>query len=237
MPPGFKCLSLQHVCPLDLCPGQELARQSRLANTDLSFQQDDLRLTALYAMIDPDQRAQLRCPPQKGAVEEHCQGKRCRGYRLFPARRRRHGTYAVGQGHGLRSRLGLHGCSQPLPAHVIGAQGTDPVPGCELQAHQPLVGVLMQRVEGEPAVDRCHGRLKLSRFKLEEREPVEDLIDVQVPVCALRAYPVVEVRRITQRKALQELAAREAGCALEPGELAAPFAFWQVRSCVSWRAR
>jgi hypothetical protein len=54
----------------------------------------------------------------------------------------------------------------------------------------------MQRGEGEPAVDCCNGTLKLSCFKLEVREPVEDLVDMQVPVLALGAYPVVEGRGI-----------------------------------------
>src|SRR2546430_7198995 len=84
-----------------------------------------------------------------------------------------------------------------------------------MQAHQTPVGLLMQWGEDEPAIDRCNGHLKLSCFELEPGEPVEDLVDTQVPVLALEPHPVVEGRGIAQREAFQELTASEAGHPLE----------------------
>jgi hypothetical protein len=75
-------------------------------------------------------------------------------------------------------------------------QGRGPVTGREVQAHQTPVGILVQRGEDEPAVDRFHGRLKLFRFELQLGEPVEDLTHAQVPVFALEPSPVVESRGI-----------------------------------------
>ena len=68
----------------------------------------------------------------------------------------------------------------------------------------------MQWGEDEPALDRCNGGCKFSRFKLQMREPFKDLIDAQVPVLALGPNPIVKGRGIAERKALQKLASREA---------------------------
>jgi hypothetical protein len=56
-----------------------------------------------------------------------------------------------------------------------------------VQAHQTLVGILLQWGEDEPAVDRCNGSHKFACFKLPLGEPVEDLIDAQVVACWSRA--------------------------------------------------
>src|SRR3989440_7214758 len=100
-------------------------------------------------------------------------------------------------------------------------QRSGPVTGREVQTHQTPVGVLVQRGEDEPAVDRFNGGLKLSCFELQVGEAVEDLTRAQVPVLALEPHPIVEGRGIAQREALQELTTREAGRTLEPGKQAA----------------
>src|SRR2546430_13674441 len=99
-------------------------------------------------------------------------------------------------------------------------QGRGPVTGREVQTHQTPVGVLVQRGEDEPAVDRFNGGLKLSCFELYLGEVVEDLTRAQVPVLALEPHPVVEGRGIAQREALQELTTREADRTLELGKQA-----------------
>src|SRR6266568_187480 len=105
-------------------------------------------------------------------------------------------------------------------------QGRGPVTGREVQTHQTPVGVLVQRGEDEPAVDRFNGGLKLSCFELQLGEAVVDLTRAQVPVFALEAHPVVEGRGVAQREALQELATGEAGRAFELGKQAAMRLFW-----------
>src|SRR5436190_17074892 len=95
-----------------------------------------------------------------------------------------------------------------------------------MQAHQPPVGLLMQWGEDEPAIDRFNGRHKLSCFELELGEPVEDLVDAQVPVLALEAHPVVESRGIAQREALQELTTRETDRLLELAKQAVMHVLW-----------
>src|SRR3989440_5964023 len=116
-------------------------------------------------------------------------------------------------------------------------QRSCPVTGREVQAHQTPVGVLVQRGEDEPAADRFNGGLKLSCFELHLGEAVEDLTRAQVPVLALEADPVVEGRGIAEHEALQELASREAGRALELGEQSATRDFRHGQRCASRRTR
>src|SRR5258706_12392626 len=116
-------------------------------------------------------------------------------------------------------------------------QGRGPVTGREVQAHQTPVGILVQRGEDEPAVDRFNGGLKLSCFELHLGEAVEDLTRAQMPVLALEPNPIVEGRGIAEREALQELATREADRALEPGKQDAMRLFRHGQSRVGRRTR
>src|SRR6266705_2431617 len=116
-------------------------------------------------------------------------------------------------------------------------QGRGPVTGREVQTHQTAVGVLVQRGKDEPAADRFNGGLKLSCFELHLGEVVEDLTRAQVPVLALEAHPVVEGRGIAEREALQELASREAGRALELGQQSATRNFRHGQRCAGRSTR
>src|SRR6266851_5679615 len=119
----------------------------------------------------------------------------------------------------------------------MGMQRSDPVTGREVQAHQTPVSIFMEWGEDEPAMDRFNGSLKLSCFELHLGEAVEDLTRAQVPVLALEPDPVVESRGIAEREALQELATREAGRALELGKQGAMRLFRHGQRRVGRRTR
>jgi hypothetical protein len=72
---------------------------------------------------------------------------------------------------------------------------------------------------------------------LEVGESVEDLVDVQVPVFALGAHPVIEGRGSAQREALQEFTTRKIGGALKLGKQATTFVFGHAQSCTGRRVR
>jgi starvation-inducible DNA-binding protein len=116
-------------------------------------------------------------------------------------------------------------------------QGRAPVTGRKVQAHQTLVGILLQGIEDEPALDRGNGGGQLSCLEVQVGEAVEDLAGAQVPAVALEAHPVIERRSIAQRKALQKRPTGKAGRALEPGEQASMGVFWHGKRRASRRAR
>src|SRR5579885_1363069 len=112
-------------------------------------------------MVDLDQRAQLRRSSQQGPIEERYRGLGC-----FPASRRSNGAHTAGQPDSFRGWLCLHAGDQHRPANIISVQRGDPVTGREVQAHQTLVGILMQWGEDEAAPDRFNSSLKLSCLEL-----------------------------------------------------------------------
>src|SRR5437879_3893994 len=91
-----------------------------------------------------------------------------------------------------------------------------------MELHQAQGDVLIERIEGEPALDRCNCLLERSLFTLHLGEPRKHLPDASVAGAALCTDPVVEVYCIAQRQSLKETAAIDVCSALKLGNQAAP---------------
>ena len=129
-----------------------------------------------------------------------------------------------GQGLRLWPRLCAQLPGQDRPEGLVGVERPGAVPGGELRLHQAPVGFLAQGGVPRPAGGGGDDLTDLAVFQLGLAEALANQVHAAMPGFALRVYPQVEVWRIVQRKAFEEIAAICLGTGPEPGE--------QLKTCI-----
>jgi hypothetical protein len=84
-----------------------------------------------------------------------------------------------------------------------------------MQAHQPLIDLLVEWRKLAPATDGFNRVGDCSCFRLHLCESVEDPLHLAVPEFTLPANPVIKVRRVTEGKVVEEITSIQGGGVLE----------------------
>ena len=114
---------------------------------------------------------------------------------------------------GFRLRLHTEFLRQHAHAFLVLAHGSRTVAGLGVEAHQGAVGRLVQGVQCQPAagIGDCQVELPPSRLGVDMGQLVQHRRQFALQRLALQKLPGVELRRIRQREAGQEVAAIDVG--------------------------
>ncbi len=109
-------------------------------------------------------------------------------------------------------RLDAQLLGQPLDAVFVLAHGGRPVAGGEVQLDQRAMGLLFQRVKGQPAAGSLHGSLEVAGRGLGPQQGVNGAGPFLAQLLGGKVAPVVKGRGVAQGKLRQEIAAVKRHC-------------------------
>ena len=132
-----------------------------------------------------------------------------RGDRGGPPAHSRGGANALRQSHRLCRRFNLQLLGQARPAGGVDLQGGGRVAQPQVDAHEAPVGLLRQRIEGQPARERGARLLQLPSGLLKGGEPLAEQLHAYLPLLLRGLHPLVKGGLLPQPEPVQERAAHQ----------------------------